>query len=45
MLARIDQINADIPEVEAQIETHLALSLGRWPDSMRSPGSAPPPPT
>ena len=25
MLARIDQVNADIAEVEAQIETHLAL--------------------
>ena len=25
MLARIDQVNADIAEVEAQVETHLAL--------------------
>lgn len=40
MLARIDQINADIAEVEDKIGEQIALSPRRWIDSMRSPVSA-----
>ena len=39
MLGRIDAIDADIADVDAVIEVHLALSIGRPNDSMRSLGS------
>jgi len=40
MLARIDEISADIAAVETKIEELIALSSGRWRNLMRSPGSA-----
>jgi transposase len=44
MLARIDQLGADIAGLEERIDAEIAPSTRRWPGSMRSPGSAAPPP-
>ncbi|MFG6191661.1 hypothetical protein [Nonomuraea sp. JJY05] len=44
MLVRVDQINADIAEIDAKIEELVALLRGRWSDWMTSPASDAPPP-
>ncbi len=39
MLSRIDQLTADIADVEVRTQEQVALSRPRWPASMRSPVS------
>jgi hypothetical protein len=42
VLTRIDALNADIDELETEIEAQFALSPRRSPEWMRSPESASP---
>lgn len=39
MLARIDQVSADLADLDRWIEDQIALSPKRWTSSMRYPGS------